>query len=211
MNDEKRRALELAARHVCPDRVRTFGAIGVDLVIGRREGYRIWDLDGRELLDLHLNGGVFNLGHRHPSSWPRCGTPSIRPTSATITSSLARAELPKPWYARCRAISPRRVRAQRGEAIDVAIKSARHATQRRTIVSIRKGYHGHMGLALAAGDTASRMFLSEGPPGDFLQVPSTTSTRWRRRSDATRWRPSSSRRFRRRTAFRCRRRDTSRG
>ncbi len=66
MNDDKRRALDLAARYVCPDRVRTFGAIGVDLVIGRREGYRIWDLDGRELLDLHLNGGVFNLGHRHP-------------------------------------------------------------------------------------------------------------------------------------------------
>ena len=66
MNEEKRRTLELAARHVCPDRVRTFGALGVDLVIGRREGYRIWDLEGRELLDLHLNGGVFNLGHRHP-------------------------------------------------------------------------------------------------------------------------------------------------
>ena len=34
--------------------------------MGRREGYRIWDVDGREFLDLHLNGGVFNLGHRNP-------------------------------------------------------------------------------------------------------------------------------------------------
>ena len=66
MSEEKRRVLDLAERYVCPGRVRTFRALGVDLVIGRREGYRIWDLDGRELLDLHLNGGVFNLGHRNP-------------------------------------------------------------------------------------------------------------------------------------------------
>jgi len=31
-----------------------------------------------------------------------------------------------------------------GEAIEVAIKTARHATKRRKIVSIAKGYHGTM-------------------------------------------------------------------
>ena len=66
MTDEKRRILELAARHVCPNRVAMLQALGVDLVIGRREGYRLWDVDGHELLDFHLNGGVFNLGHRNP-------------------------------------------------------------------------------------------------------------------------------------------------
>ena len=66
MTDEKRRIVDLAARHVCPNRVAMLQALGVDLVIGRREGYRIWDVDGRELLDFHLNGGVFNLGHRNP-------------------------------------------------------------------------------------------------------------------------------------------------
>jgi hypothetical protein len=34
---------------------------GIDLMIGRREGYRLWDLDGREPIDVHLNGGVYNL------------------------------------------------------------------------------------------------------------------------------------------------------
>ncbi len=62
----KQQALDLAERYVCPNRVQTFRALGVPLVLGRREGYRIWDLDGRELIDLHLNGGVFNLGHRNP-------------------------------------------------------------------------------------------------------------------------------------------------
>jgi putrescine aminotransferase len=59
-----------------------------------------------------------------------------------------------------------------GEAIEVAIKTARHATKRRKIVSIAKGYHGHTGLALAAGDERfSKLFLSEGEPGLFVQVP----------------------------------------
>ena len=94
MTDAKRRALDLAARYVCPDRVRTFEAIGVDLVIGRREGYRLWDLDGRELLDFHLNGGVFNLGHRHPEL-----VAALRDALDTLDvgnhhfPSLARAEL----------------------------------------------------------------------------------------------------------------------
>ena len=62
----KEALLELAERYVCPDRVRFLRSAGIDLLIGRREGYRLWDLDGRELIDLHLNGGVYNLGHRNP-------------------------------------------------------------------------------------------------------------------------------------------------
>lgn len=174
MNDEKRRVLALAERHVCPDRVRTFGAGGIDLLIGRREGYRLWDLEGRELLDLHLNGGVFNLGHRNPEL-----VATLRDALDTLDvgnhhfPSVARAELAQalvrtmPGDLRLVVFAP-----SGGEAIDVAIKSARHATGRRTIVSIQKGYHGHTGLALAAGDERfSRLFLSEGPPGDFVQVP----------------------------------------
>lgn len=86
MNDAKRRILDLATRYVCAGRVRTFEAMGVDLVIGRREGYRIWDIEAHELLDYHLNGGVFNLGHRNRRSWRRCTVRSRRSTLATITS-----------------------------------------------------------------------------------------------------------------------------
>jgi putrescine aminotransferase len=174
MTDAKRRALDLAARYVCPDRVRTFEAMGVDLVMGRREGYRFWDLDGKELLDFHLNGGVFNLGHRNPEL-----VAALRAALDEVDvgnhhfPSLARAELAEalvrtmPGDLQYVVFSP-----GGGEAIDVAIKSARHATRRRTVVSIEKGYHGHTGLALAAGDERfSRRFLSEGPPDDFVQVP----------------------------------------
>ena len=58
-----------------------------------------------------------------------------------------------------------------GEAIDIALKSARHATKRRKIVSIVKAYHGHTGLAVASGDDRfSKLFLSD-RPDEFIQVP----------------------------------------
>jgi acetylornithine/succinyldiaminopimelate/putrescine aminotransferase len=171
---DKRRILELAERHVCPNRVRTFQALGVDLVIGRREGYRIWDLDGRELLDFHLNGGVFNLGHRNPElvATLRDALDELDignhhfPSSerALLGEALARvAPGPLPYAV---------FASGGGEAVDVALKSARRATGRRRIVSVRHGYHGHTGLALAAGDERfSKAFLSDGPPGEFVQVP----------------------------------------
>src|SRR6266568_125387 len=57
------------------------------------------------------------------------------------------------------------------EAIDIALKTARHATQRRKIVSIIKAYHGHTGLAVATGDDRfARIFLSDRPE-EFSQVP----------------------------------------
>jgi acetylornithine/succinyldiaminopimelate/putrescine aminotransferase len=59
-----------------------------------------------------------------------------------------------------------------GEAIDIALKTARHTTQKRKIVSIVKAYHGHTGLAVKTGDDRfSKLFLSEDTQGEFLQVP----------------------------------------
>ncbi len=79
---DKQRVLELTRGHVAPHRVDVWEAFGTQLVIGRREGYRLWDLDGRELIDLHLNGGTFNLGHRNPeiveATGRRCPHPGHR-------------------------------------------------------------------------------------------------------------------------------------
>jgi acetylornithine/succinyldiaminopimelate/putrescine aminotransferase len=58
-----------------------------------------------------------------------------------------------------------------GEAIDIAIKTARHTTQKRKIVSIVKAYHGHTGLAVATGDERfSKLFLADRPE-EFPHVP----------------------------------------
>lgn len=36
------------------------------LLIEQRQGYFLHDVDGNRLIDIDLNGGVFNLGHRNP-------------------------------------------------------------------------------------------------------------------------------------------------
>jgi acetylornithine/succinyldiaminopimelate/putrescine aminotransferase len=174
MNSAKQHVLEQAERYVCPHRVRTFRALGVELVLGRREGYRLWDLDGRELLDFHLNGGVFNLGHRNPELLA-----VLRQALETLDignhhfPSVERAALGE----RLAGCTPGALRysvfsSSGGEAVEVALKTARHATGRRRIVSASGAYHGHTGLALAAGDARqARRFLSEGAPGEFVHLP----------------------------------------
>ncbi len=174
MSDYKNTVRAQAAKYVCPGRVQMLDMFGLDLVIGRREGYRIWDLDGRELLDFHLNGGVYSLGHRHPELIDTLRAaldtldignhhfPSVQ--RAALGEALANAtpgDLQFSVFA-----------SGGGEAVDIAIKSARHTTGRRKIVSAVKGYHGHTGLALQAGDERFlKLFHSEPAAGDFVQVP----------------------------------------
>jgi acetylornithine/succinyldiaminopimelate/putrescine aminotransferase len=59
--------LDAFARHVSRGKVAFFRKAGLDLVAGEREGWSYQDAfsDGR-VIDCHCNGGVFNLGHRHP-------------------------------------------------------------------------------------------------------------------------------------------------
>ena len=166
----KQHTLELAERYVCADRVRFLTGAGIDLVIGRREGYHIWDVDGRELIDIHLNGGVYNLGHRNPDVIASLST-------ALETLDIGNHHFPSTERAalaeRLVAVTPGAHYAVfasgGGEAIDVAIKSARRATGRRRVVSVVDAYHGHTGLALAAGDEqAANAFLATEP--DFVRV-----------------------------------------
>lgn len=165
-SDRKRRALELNHRHLIPARTERFVSWGVPLVMGKREGYCIWDLDGHRLIDVHLNGGVFNLGHRNPELIDTLKTALDEVDIGNHHfPSEARGELAE----RLAALAPGSLRytvfASGGsEAADVAIKSARRATGRRKIVGIDAGYHGRTGLSGAAGDdSAARYFLSDSP------------------------------------------------
>ncbi len=170
--DSKQAVLDASVAYWNPDKTRFWHKAGIDLVIGRREGYCLYDMDGRRLIDLHLNGGTYNLGHRHPE------------LVATLKTALDHFDIGNHWFpsvARA-ALSEQLIKATPGmkyvvygaggaEAVDIAIKSARYATGRRKIVSIIKGYHGHGGLSVATGDERfSKIFLSD-QPETFVQVP----------------------------------------
>ncbi len=146
---------------------------GIDLVIDRREGYLFWDMDGRRLIDVHLNGGTYNLGHRNPEL---IATLELAMQRFDIGNhhfpALARTALAEALVATCSPNMRRVIYASGGgEAIDIAIKTARHTRKRRKIVSIVKAYHGHTGLAVATGDDRfSTLFLADRPE-EFVQVP----------------------------------------
>ncbi len=147
---------------------------GIDFIIGKREGYYFWDMDGKKYLNIHLNGGTYNLGHRNPeiikamidaTTELDVGNhhfPGI--TKALLAEKMA--EL-TPGDLKYSVFSP-----SGGEAIDVAIKSARYATKRRKVISLKGCYHGHTGLSVSAGDPVFKdPFLCQGEEGMFVQVP----------------------------------------
>src|SRR4051794_31358876 len=169
----KEEVLEKSREYWNPGKTDFWVETGVPLVIDRREEYFIYDMSGKRLLDVHLNGGTYNLGHRNPE------------VSAAIAQAMAHFDIGNhhfPAVTRA-ALAEALVKTAPpgltkvvfgsggGEAIDIALKTARHATKRRTIVSIVKAYHGHTGLAVATGDDRfSKMFLSD-RPDEFVQVP----------------------------------------
>ncbi|MFI6602523.1 aspartate aminotransferase family protein [Nonomuraea sp. NPDC050536] len=146
---------------------------GVPLVIDRREDYYLYDVTGKRLIDVHLNGGTYNIGHRNAE------------VVAAVRQAMDRFDIGNhhfPSLART-ALAERLIQTAPpglskviyasggGEAIDIALKTARHATGRRRIVSVIKAYHGHTGLAVGTGDDRfSKIFLSD-QPSDFTHVP----------------------------------------
>ena len=160
------------ARHVSSGKVEFFNQAGIDFVSGKREGIYLYDLEGKSLINCHCNGGVFNLGHHNPrviAALQRALEELDIGNHHLI--SEARALLAE----RLAAISPGDINrvifgVSGGEAIDMAIKLARGHTRRAKIISALGGYHGHTGLALAAGDEQYRKPFEPLSPA-FVQVP----------------------------------------
>ena len=66
MSQAKDDFLERSKEYWNPGKTADWQRFGVDLVIDRREGYFLYDMDGKRLIDVHLNGGTYNPGHRNP-------------------------------------------------------------------------------------------------------------------------------------------------
>ena len=164
-------------KHLARYKASYFKKVGLDLVMGRREGIYFYDLTGKRYINCHCNGGVFNLGHRNPAiiaaikaaldnydignhhliSEPR--SLLAERLSKSFATDNAESELTRVVFG-----------VSGGEAADLAIKIARGYTKRQKIISIDGGYHGHTGLAASAGDAKYRNPFGLHLP-DFVQVP----------------------------------------
>lgn len=174
MSQAKTDFLEQSKTYWNPNKTQFWQDAGVDLVIDRREDYHIYDMDGKRLIDVHLNGGTYNIGHRNAELIEVLNAGARRFDMGNHHfPALARTALAEAM-ADC---TPDGLQytiygAGGAEAIELAIKSARNAMQKRKIVSIIKAYHGHSGLAVKTGDERfSKTFLSEDLVEEFVQVP----------------------------------------
>ncbi len=168
----KRKYIELFSNNVSRGKADFYKKNNIRFVMGKREGPWLYDIDGKKkVYNLHSNGGVFNLGHRN--------TQIIDTLKKALSSvdignhhlmSKERANLAVK-------LSNSMGKTARftvfgvggGEAVDLAIKTARAYTGRDEIISIKGGYHGHTGFALAAGDKQYREPFGSMAPG-FKQI-----------------------------------------
>lgn len=173
MSHLKETVIEQNRQYVCPEKIRIFHQIGIDLVIGDREGPYIYDMDGKKLIDVHINGGTYNLGHRNPE------IVSAMQEAMAMSLDIGNHHFPSPVRGETAEmlirLSPGHMKycvfaSGGGEAIDIAIKSARHATRKRKIISIDQGYHGRTGLSGAVGNTKTAAFFYSDTPDDSVTV-----------------------------------------
>lgn len=171
--DSKPQIVERFARHVSSGKVDFFERAGIDFVFGRREGVYIWDVEGKQrLIDCHCNGGVFNLGHHNPR------------VIAALAAALQELDIGNHHFIsehrgllaeRLTALCPGDLKrvvfgVSGGEAVDMALKLARAHTRRSKVIFAQGGYHGHTGLALAAGEPIYNAPFGPLSPG-FVAVP----------------------------------------
>jgi acetylornithine/succinyldiaminopimelate/putrescine aminotransferase len=163
------------ADHLSRGKVEAFEALGIDIVLGRREGPFFWDaFDDRRFFNCHCNGGVFNLGHRNPAI-----VEALHEAIDHDEIDVGNHHLVSGWKARLGS----RLSATTGdhcpgvvfspsgsEAVEVAIKTAIAVTGRREIVSIHGAFHGHTALAASAGDARYHEPYRLGLEG-FVHVP----------------------------------------
>lgn len=148
----KAQALHDFAEYVNPMKARILHHAGLDIIEARREGVRVWDMEGRPFIDCITSAGSFNVGRRNPAIVAALKAALDEADQGIfLLASKGKADLGR----RLAEITPGDLKfsmfgASGGEAVDFAIKLARGYTRRPKIISTNKGYHGHTGFALSA-------------------------------------------------------------
>jgi putrescine aminotransferase len=151
-SETKTQALADFATFVNPMKARILKHAGLDLLESRREGARVWDMDGQCYIDCVSSAGSFNAGRRNP----RLVAALKRALDELDLGNFLLCSKPKADLGRRLAeITPGDLQysmfgASGGEVVDFALKLARGYTGRPRILSAIKAYHGHTGFALSA-------------------------------------------------------------
>lgn len=173
-NISKDEVYEDSRKYWIPTRISEWEQIGIDIIFKKREGYYFWNHDGKKYIDVHINGGTFSLGHRNPEIIQalKDGLEIVDIGNHHFPSPLRTAAAKKILETAPEGMKTVVFCVGGGDAIDLAIKSVRAATQRKKIVSIIDGFHGHTGLAISAGNERySKIFLLNRGEEENIRVP----------------------------------------
>jgi 4-aminobutyrate aminotransferase/(S)-3-amino-2-methylpropionate transaminase len=123
------------------------------LFIGRAEGARMWDVDGKEYIDFAGGIGVMNVGHSHPRVMQAIQTQleCFTHTSFQVTMYEPYVRLAERLNALAPGESPHKtiLFTSGAEAIENAVKIARAATGRPAIVAFTNSFHGRTLLGMS--------------------------------------------------------------
>ena len=144
--------------------VRAMRAIGRDpIFVERGEGAELFDVDGYTYVDYVCSWGPLILGHAHPAVLEAVGEAAARGTSFGAPTA-AEVELAELVAARMPAVDMIRMTSSGTEATMSAVRLARAATGRDTILKFAGAYHGHVdGLLAQAGSGLATQGIPSSP------------------------------------------------
>jgi glutamate-1-semialdehyde 2,1-aminomutase len=144
--------------------VRAFrGVGGTPLFISAARGAKMWDADGRELVDYVGSWGPMVLGHAHPEVVEALAEALGRGTSYGAPTELE-VELAEAIVERVPSIELVRLTSSGTEATMSAIRVARGFTGRAKLVKFEGCYHGHGdSLLVKAGSGVATLGLPDSP------------------------------------------------
>jgi glutamate-1-semialdehyde 2,1-aminomutase len=158
-----RRALELIPGGVNSP-VRAMNAIGREpIFIARGAGAELFDVDGNRFIDYVCSWGPLIHGHAHPHVLAAVTDAAARGTSFGAPTA-AEAELACEVARRMDGVEMLRMTSSGTEAAMTAVRLARAATGRETILKFAGAYHGHADSLLAqAGSGLATQGLPASP------------------------------------------------
>jgi glutamate-1-semialdehyde 2,1-aminomutase len=148
--------------------VRAFRSVGRQpVLLARGAGPLVWDVDGREYLDLIGSWGATILGHADPAVVEAVRRAALDGFALGATHPLE-VELGEAVSAAIPSIERLRFTSSGTEAVMSAVRLARAATGRELILKFAGAYHGHSdGLLVEAGSGVATLAIpgSAGVPG----------------------------------------------
>lgn len=146
------------------------------LFAARADNAELWDVEGRRYLDFCAGIAVVNTGHRHPKVMAALAAQAERFTHTCfqVVAYDSYVQLAERLCRLAPGASPKKAffMSTGAEAIENAVKIARHATGRDAVIAFEGAFHGRTQLGMALTGKVAPYKLGFGPLGaDIYHVP----------------------------------------